>query len=175
MRAPRRNSLPSGLTDKSEETVIVGKEQLTISKRVAVPPPARQGPESPYFCRRSMLTSGQLADRDRDLREYVEVGAEPAPLPQFNNHGRLALGGLCRPPALSQPPRKNRPAGCATDPAGVFAAGPTLPAIAARLADLPRTTLNRRVCASRASVRRAHRAQPAPVRSNPVALLSRLA
>src|ERR1700687_4900055 len=41
MRAPRRNSPARGLRDKSEETVIVGKEWLTISKRVAV---ARQHP-----------------------------------------------------------------------------------------------------------------------------------
>src|SRR5450755_489034 len=36
MRAPRRNSSLHGLTDKSEETVIVGKERLTICERVAV-------------------------------------------------------------------------------------------------------------------------------------------
>src|SRR5260370_24969828 len=41
MRAPRRNSPTHGLRDKSEETVIVGKEWLTISKRVAI---ARQHP-----------------------------------------------------------------------------------------------------------------------------------
>src|SRR5260370_16393016 len=36
MRAPRRNSPPHGLTNKSEETVSVGKEWLTIRKRLAV-------------------------------------------------------------------------------------------------------------------------------------------
>src|SRR6267143_780906 len=41
MPAPRRNSPPHGLEDKSEETVIVGKERLTICKRVAI---ARQYP-----------------------------------------------------------------------------------------------------------------------------------
>ena len=40
---------------------------------------------------------------------------------------------------------------------------------------LSRTTLSRRVCLSRASVRPERRAQPAPDRSSPVALLSRLA
>src|SRR5882672_3993678 len=36
MRAPRRNSPPHGLKNKSEETVIAGKEWLTFGKRVAV-------------------------------------------------------------------------------------------------------------------------------------------
>jgi hypothetical protein len=36
MRVPGRNAPSTGLEDKSEETVIVGKEQLTICKRVAI-------------------------------------------------------------------------------------------------------------------------------------------
>src|SRR6202051_1966766 len=101
MRVPRRNSPPKGLEDKSEETVIVGTERLTICKRVAI---ARQYPfdhrllremQKDSFAKRfcSDLGSGGIFQRGLDpcrhrARDVARGRGNRTALPPFGFRSR---------------------------------------------------------------------------------------